>query len=314
MIDPQVQAVLTAMEQNGIPAVHTLDPNTARQAYLSRKDLVQPDARAVGVVKDMSIETAEYTIPVRYYHPSTSPGQLVLPALVYFHGGGFVIGNIESHDRLCRELCVQANCVVISVDYRLAPEHRYPAAGLDCLAATRWVHSNAAHLGIDPTRIAVGGDSAGGQLAAVTTLALRDDPQLKLAFQLLIYPVTDVLMSSDSIERNGQGYILGKLDLAYFYQHYFENEADKADPMASPLRAPDLSGLPPALVLTAGYDPLHDEGYAYADALSKAGVPTQYICFTRQVHGFILMGKLIDEANFAVSTCALALRRALYQE
>jgi acetyl esterase len=314
MIDPQVQAVLTAMEQNGIPAVHTLDPNTARQAYLSRKDLVQPDARAVGVVKDMSIETAEHKIPVRYYHPSTSPGQLVLPALVYFHGGGFVIGNIESHDRLCRELCVQANCVVISVDYRLAPEHRYPAAGLDCLAATRWVHSNAAHLGIDPTRIAVGGDSAGGQLAAVTTLALRDDPQLKLAFQLLIYPVTDVLMSSDSIERNGQGYILGKLDLAYFYQHYFENEADKADPMASPLRAPDLSGLPPALVLTAGYDPLHDEGYAYADALSKAGVPTQYICFTRQVHGFILMGKLIDEANFAVSTCALALRRALHQE
>jgi acetyl esterase len=314
MIDPQVQAVLTAMEQNGIPAVHTLDPNTARQAYLSRKDLVQPDARAVGEVKDMAIEAADHKIPVRYYHPSTRPGPIALPALVYFHGGGFVIGNIESHDRLCRELCVQANCVVISVDYRLAPEHRYPAAGLDCLAATRWVHSHAAHLGIDPTRIAVGGDSAGGQLAAVTTLALRDDPQLKLAFQLLIYPVTDVLMTSDSIERNGQGYILGKLDLVYFYQHYFENEADKADPMASPLRAPDLSGLPPALVLTAGYDPLHDEGYAYADALSNAGVPTQYICFARQVHGFILMGKLIDEANFAVSTCALALRRALHQE
>lgn len=314
MLDPQTQAVLDAMVQNGIPAIHTLDPVAGREAYLSRRDIVQPAERAVGLVKDIEVASGAAQITLRYYHPTGNTEQGALPALVYFHGGGFVIGSIESHDRLCRELCMQANCVVVSVDYRLAPEHRYPAAGDDCVAATRWVHAHCAELGVNPARIAVGGDSAGGQLAAVTTLALRHDPAIKIAFQLLIYPVTDVLMASDSIERNGEGYLLGKRDLSYFYDHYFEPQADKSAPMASPLRAPDLTGLPPALVLTAGFDPLHDEGLAYADALSAAGVKTQYVCFTRQVHGFVLMGKLIDEANFAVSTCALALRRALHQE
>lgn len=314
MLDPQTQGVLTAMAQNGIPAIHTLAPEQAREAYISRRDIVQPAARAVGQVKDIDVAGPDGPITVRYYHPSGGTNLGLLPALVYFHGGGFVIGSIESHDRLCRELCMQANCIVVSVDYRLAPEHRYPAAATDCLAATRWVHQHSAELGVDPSRIAVGGDSAGGQLAAVTTLALRDDPTLNLAFQLLIYPVTDVLMTSDSIERNGEGYLLGKLDLRYFYEHYFDPKADRSAPMASPLRAPDLTGLPPAFVLTAGFDPLHDEGLAYADALSAAGVNTQYICFARQVHGFILMGKLIEEANFAVSTCSLALQRALHQE
>jgi acetyl esterase len=234
-----------------------------------------------------------------------------MPALVYFHGGGFVIGSIETHDSLCRQLCTESGYAVFSVDYRLAPEHVYPAASEDCLAATRWVHRHAKELKIDADRIAVGGDSAGGQLAAVTALTLRDDPAIKLAFQLLIYPLTDILMQSDSITRNGQGYLLTRENLDYYYGHYFPDKNRRHEWGASPLLAPHLTGLPPALVLTAGYDPLHDEGLAYADALSKAGVRTQYVCFSRQIHGFMPMGKVIEEANLAVSVCASALKRAI---
>jgi acetyl esterase len=313
MLDPQTTSLLATIAQRGTPPTHRLSPEQARMAYLAQRVSLQPTGCAVGKVEDIEIPGPQSPLTLRVYWPSHPPKH-ALPAMVFFHGGGFVVGDLDSHDQLCRSLCQQANCVILAVDYRLAPEHRYPAAALDCLAATRWVHAHAAELGIDPMRIAVGGDSAGGQLAAVVAQGLRDDPAVDLAFQLLIYPIADALMQFDSIQRNGQGYLLGKLDLSYYYDHYFGTQDVRAQPMASPLRAKDLSALPPALVLTAGFDPLIDEGLAYADALSKASVATQYICFSRQIHGFIRMGKVIDEANLAISTCAIALRRALHRE
>lgn len=310
MLDPQTQALLSALAQRGAPATHTLTPAQARQAYLARKDTLAPTAPVVGEVKDIVIQGPGGDLALRLYRP-VQTAQESLPLLVYFHGGGFVIGDLDSHDGLCRALCNQASCAVLAVDYRLAPEHPYPAAAQDCIAATRWAHANAEQLHIDPDRIAVGGDSAGGQLAAVTALALRGDPTINLAFQMLIYPITDALMQSDSIQRNGEGFLLGKRDLSYYYDHYFPDQDRRREPTASPIRAKDLSGLPNAFVLTAGFDPLHDEGLDYANALSKAGTNTQYVCFSRQIHGFILMGKVIDEANLAISTCAAALRQAL---
>lgn len=312
-LDPQTAALLKELAAKGAAPTHTLTPQEARKAYLARRGFMQPQPAAVGQIEALTMPGPAGEIKLRMYRPSGIWRER-LPVLVYFHGGGFVIGDLDSHDGLCRDLCEQAQCAVIAVDYRLAPEHPYPAAAQDCLAATKWVHQNARELNVDQTRIAVGGDSAGGQLATVTALTLRDDTNIKLAFQLLIYPVTDATMQSDSIDRNGQGYLLGKRDLAYFYDHYLPDKSTRTQAMASPLLASDLSGLPDALVLTAGFDPLHDEGLAYANALSEAGTHTQYVCFARQIHGFVLMGKVINEANLAISTCAAALKRALQKE
>ena len=313
MLDPQTQAVLDAMVREGILPAHLLTPAEARKAYLLRRALTQQDAIQTIETRDLNIPGPGGELPVRLYRPADVPSSQPLPLLVFFHGGGFVIGAIETHDSLCREICHASGVAVLSVQYRLAPEHVFPAAADDCIAATRWAHENAAELGVDVDRLAVGGDSAGGQLAAVTALALRDDPKVKLSFQLLIYPCTDALMQGQSMVTNGVGYMLTRESMAYYYNHYFPNEASRLDWRGSPLRAPDLSGLPAALVLTAGFDPLRDDGKSYADALSKAGVKCQYVCFERQVHGFLPMGKLIDEANLAVALCAAALRRALFK-
>jgi len=313
MLDPQTQALLAANASKGVAATHQLTPAQARDAYLARRQTLQPEPEPVGHVQDLNIPGPDGEVGLRLYRP-TSNTHDTLPALVYLHGGGFVVGNLDSHDTLCRALCNQAGCAVIAVDYRCAPEHKYPAAAHDCLAATRWVYAHSGDLNIDAHRLAVGGDSAGGQLAAVVAQSSRHDPALNLVFQLLIYPITDTLMQHDSIERNGQGYSLSKQDLVYYYDHYFANTVQRKEPMASPLLAPDLSHLPAALVLTAGFDPLHDEGLAYANALSQAGNGAQYVCFARQIHGFILMGRVIDEAHLAISTCAQALKRAFHTE
>jgi acetyl esterase len=220
---------------------------------------------------------------------------------------------------LCRQLCVQAGIAVVAVDYRMGPEHRFPAAVVDCVAATQWVQQHATALGLDSARLAVGGDSAGGNLAAVVALVLRDlpagssgaKPAPPLRHQLLIYPATDMRAVAPSHTHNGSGYLLTRESIAYYRGHYISDPAQYSDWRASPLLAPSLAGLPPALVLTAGYDPLRDEGRQYADALSAAGTPTQYLCFERQVHGFITMGRVIDEANTAVQLCAAVLRSAL---
>lgn len=303
MLDPQARALIDLMIQKGVPPTHTLTPAQARQFYLDRRSFTQPEPPAMHEVQALKAGL----IPLRLYRPVDA----VLPVLVYFHGGGWTIGDIDTHDVLCRQLAQASGCAVVSVDYRLGPEQRFPAAVDDCVEATRWVQAHAAALKVDAARLAVGGDSAGGNLAAVVCLALREAQAPLPAFQLLIYPATDMRAVAPSHQTNGQGYLLTRDAIAYYRGHYIAEEADWSDWRASPLLAANHAGLPPALVLTAGYDPLRDEGLQYADALSAAGVATQYVCFERQIHGFITMARVLEEAYTAVALCAAALRRAL---
>jgi acetyl esterase len=309
MLDPQARALLDLMIERGVPPTHTLEPPEARRLYRERRGFTQPPASTMAEVRDLGAEGPRGPIGIRLYRPGSAAA--VAPALVYYHGGGWVIGDLDTHDVLCRDLAHRSGCVVVAVDYRLGPEQPFPAAVDDCLAATRWVQAHASALGIDGSRIALGGDSAGGNLATVTAIGLRDGGGFKPSFQLLIYPGTDMRAIAPSHTSNGQGYMLTADTIAYFRGKYVPDQRQWSDWRVSPLLHPDLSKLPPALVLTAGYDPLRDEGRAYADALSKAGVPTQYVCFERQIHGFITMGRVIDEANTAVGLCAMALHRAL---
>ncbi len=310
MLDPQARALLDLMAERGVPPVQTLSPADARRFYRDRRTFTQPDAPALAHVESLVIDGADAPIGLRLYRAQASKAPM--PALVYFHGGGWTIGDLDTHDVLCRQLCLGAGVTVVSVDYRLGPEHRFPAAVDDALAATRWVQREAPALGIDAERIAVGGDSAGGNLAAVVPLLLREAGEPLPAFQLLIYPATDQRCGAPSHQANGQGYLLTTESIHYYRGHYIADATQWTHWRASPLLAPDLRGLPPVLVLTAGFDPLRDEGRQYADALSAAGNAVQYICFERQVHGFITMGRVIDEAHTAVDLCAAALRRALF--
>ena len=312
MLHPQARALLDFIEQRAIPPTHTLTPTEARSAYRDRRAVLQPDPPAVAQVQRLQATGGRHSaIPMRLYRPLSPPAG-ALPVLVYFHGGGWVIGDLDTHDTLCRELANAAGCAVVAVDYRLGPEHRFPSAVDDALAATRWVHQQAAMLGLDAARLAVGGDSAGGNLAAVVALAARDAGDLPIAYQLLIYPATDMRRGAPSHTTNGQGYLLTKDTIDYFHDHYITDVAHDLDWRASPLLHADLSKLPPALVLTAGYDPLRDEGLAYAVRLTEAGNRASHVCFERQIHGFITMGRVLDEANTAVALCAAELRRALH--
>ena len=309
MLDPQARALIDLMVQRQVPAMHTLTPADARRMYLERRAFTQPEPPAVAEVRALRTDSG---VPLRLYRPLVPEAAAMLPVLVYFHGGGWTIGDLDTHDVLCRQLCAAAGVVVVAVDYRLGPEHRFPAAVDDSVAATRWVRREAAALGIDGARVAVGGDSAGGNLAAVVALSMREAGDAALAFQLLIYPATDQRAGAPSHTSNGQGYLLTRDSIAYYRGHYIADSAQWADWRVSPLLAADLTRLPPALVLTAGYDPLRDEGLQYADALSAAGNRVQYICFERQVHGFITMGRVLDEAHTAVALCASVLKQALF--
>ena len=312
MLDPQARALLDLIEQRGIPPTHTLAPAEARRYYRERRFYTQPSAPEVALVRDLTVDGPHGAIPVRYYRPRDVAPDTPLAALVYFHGGGWVIGDLDTHDVLCRELANGAGCAVVAVDYRMAPEHRFPCAVDDCLAATYWTHRNAATLRVDATRIAVGGDSAGGNLAAVVTHLARDAGDLPLAFQLLIYPATDQRLGAPSHRSLGQDYLLTGDAIAWFRGHYLPDPMQFLDPRASPLLREDLTRLPPALVLTAGHDPLRDEGLQYSQRLSEAGNIVTHVCFERQIHGFILMGRVIAEANAAVAMCAVELHRALH--
>jgi acetyl esterase len=307
MLDPQAQALIDLMVARAVPPVYTLSVPEARKSYLERRFYSQPDPPPVADVRALRTDSG---VPLRLYRNTLAAEQ---PALVYCHGGGWTIGDLDTHDVLCRQLCLLAGITVVAVDYRLAPEHRFPAAVDDCVAATRWVQQQASNLNINPARLAIGGDSAGGNLAAVVCLLLRDQPGAApaLRHQLLIYPATDMRAVAPSHISNGSGYLLTQESVAYYRGNYISDPAQWADWRASPLLAPNLRGLPPALVLTAGYDPLRDEGRQYADALSAAGNAAQYICFERQLHGFITMGRLMDEANTAVALCANVLTHAL---
>ena len=310
MLHPQARALLQLMIDRGLPPVHTLPPGEARAQYLARRHTLQPEPPAMAQLRE--IGPAEGApVPMRLYRPA-GVSVTAAPALVYFHGGGWVIGDLDTHDTLCRELAQHGHCAVVSVDYRLAPEHRFPAAVDDCWGATRWVHAHAAALGLDDSRLAVGGDSAGGNLAAVVALLNREaGSPLSLQHQLLIYPATDMRRGHPSHTTNGQGYLLTQDSMRYYHDHYIDDAAHDLDWRASPLLHPDLSDLPPAFVMTAGFDPLRDEGADYARRLSEAGVRCTYLCFERQIHGFITMGRVLEEAHTAVAVCAAEVRRAL---
>ena len=314
MLDPQAQALMQLMVEKGVPPVNTLTAVQARESYRSRRAFTQPDAPEVYQVADQVIQSNGVNVPVRVYHPHTAQTQKSLPALVYIHGGGWTIGDLDTHDVLCRSLCLQAGVVVVSVDYRMGPEHKFPAAYDDTVAAFNWTVANASALGVDANRIAIGGDSAGGNLSAAACIGLRDQKGLSVqpAFQLLIYPATIMWQDTPSYHANGQGYMLTKDSIAYYTDNYLRNRDDAKDWRASPQWASTHAGLPPAFVMTAGFDPLRDEGLMYADALSKAGVSCQYICFERQIHGFITMGRVMQEANTAVSLCAQVLKANLH--
>jgi acetyl esterase len=310
MLHPQARALLDLVEERGLPATHTLTPAEARSAYRDRRHFTQPDAPEVDEVRELQADGPHGPIALRLYRPLGS-GTAVPPVLVYFHGGGWTIGDLDTHDTLCRELANGSGCAVVSVDYRMGPEHRFPAAIDDALAATRWVRREAASLGVDADRLAVGGDSAGGNLAAVVALAARGAGDLPIAFELLIYPATDMRRGHASHVRNGQGYLLTRESIAYYHDNYIDDPRHDLDWRASPLLASDFTSLPPTLVITAGHDPLVDEGADYARRLSDAGNRVSYVCFERQIHGFITMGRVLDEAHTAVALCAVELRRAL---
>ena len=300
-LHPQVQVLLERVARSPLPPYHTVSPFVARRIYRDTRAVLAPKAPDIAEVRLLAFEN----YAMRVYRPVLGE---TLPALVYFHGGGWTIGDVDTHDVLCRQLAVGARCVVFSVDYRPAPEQPFPAAVDDCLAATRYVADNAAKLKVHG--IAVGGDSAGGNLAATIALLARDAGGPALAFQLLIYPATDQRCATGSHERNAQGYLLERDGIHYFRRAYLPNEKDWLDWRASPLAAKSHAKLPPALVITAGYDPLLDEGRAYAERLRAAGTPVTYREFADMVHGFILFGGVIDTANAAVAECCAALRGA----
>ena len=308
MLHPQARALLDLLAARGVPTIESLPHLDARSAYRERRAILQPPPQDVAEVRDLSAPGPHGPIPLRLYRPKVDSG-VRLPVLVYYHGGGWVIGDLDTHDTLCRELANGSGMAVVAVDYRLAPEHRFPAAFDDALAATQWVHDHADELGVDATRLAVGGDSAGGNLAAVVCLAARDAGTLPIVFQLLIYPGTDQRRGHGSHTTNGKGYLLTADTITWFHDHYIDDPKHDLDWRASPLLHADHRGLPPALVITAGYDPLRDEGLDYARALSAAGNAATYVCFERQIHGFITMGKVLDEANTAVALCAAELKR-----
>jgi acetyl esterase len=261
----------------------------------------------VAHVENRRIPGPSGEIPVRLYRPESRDP---LPVLVYFHGGGFVLCDLDTHDGPCRSLANAAGCAVVSVDYRLAPEHRFPAAPEDCYAATRWVAECGRELGVDPARIAVGGDSAGGNLTAVVAQMARDRRGPRLAFQLLVYPVADARFDTASYRDNAEGYFLTANMMKWFWRKYLADPADAENPYASPLRAKDLAGLPPGLCITAEFDPLRDEGEAYAARLREAGVRVATSRYDGMFHGFFGMGALIDQGRTAVAEAASALRKA----
>jgi len=304
-VDPEIQLILDYLAQQNTPDLSALDVAAARKLQSDRKLPPGPDAD----VQDYAVAVPHGELPVRRYRPRDAAGPL--GALVYFHGGGFVIGSIASHDALCRQLAVSAKCAVFSVDYRLAPEHTFPAAVDDAFAATRWVNDLGARLDVEPGRLVVAGDSAGATLATVVAALARIRGGPRLSLQVLLYPVTDFRsLDTPSYLENAQGYFLTRPTMAWFRAHYLPDSADWASPLASPLASADLSGLPPALVITAEYDPLRDEGEAYARALQQAGVPVTLQRYDGMIHSFVSLHAFAAGGRAAIAQMVDALRAA----
>lgn len=310
-LDPQAAAVLERIARSNTPPYTQMSAETARELYRMTRITLGVAYTEPAHVSDTAAPGPAGPIPLRVYRPAKSKDDEVLPVLVYFHGGGWVLGDLNSHDEVCRALTNLAHCAVVSVDYRLAPEHKFPAAVDDAIAATRWVVEAATDLRIDGARIAVAGDSAGGTLAAVVAIAFRDAGGPPLAMQALIYPSTDMTEGGESHQAYAQGYGLTEENILWFRDQYLASEADAHDWRASPLLVPDMRNLPPAYILTAGFDPLRDDGWAYAQRLHEAGVPVTYECFEGMIHGFIIMGGAIAAARHALYRVAQAVRPAL---
>jgi len=299
-IDPQARAVMDHFASLGLPAFDRISPTEARRLYRETRGALRPPAPALPVVRDLNVG-----VRLRLYRPADG----VLPALIYFHGGGWVVGDLDTHDVVCRQIAAQSASLVIAVDYRLAPEHRFPAAVDDAWSATTWIASQASALGIDAARIAVGGDSAGGGLAAAVTLLARDAGAPHVAFQVLVYPVTDLRAESESYATYAEGCMLTRSAMEWYIGQYAPDAASRRDWRGSPLLAESVRGVPPALIIAAECDPLVDEGRAYARRLEVAGVAVDYHCMSGMIHGFLTMGGKIDAANRAVATIAAALRK-----
>jgi len=308
-LDPQAEALLQRMEQQGgLPSLNILTPTQARETMNAFVRMVCGTPEAVANVENLDIPGPARGIPIRIYTPQ---GSSPFPILVYFHGGGWVVCDLDTHDNVCRSLANGASCVVVSVDYRLAPEHKFPAGVEDAYAATQWVADNANQIKGDPTRIAVGGDSAGGNLAAVISLMARDKGGPNLVYQLLIYPVTDISsFDTDSYRDYAEGYGLMRTEMEWFGDHYVEREEDVKNPYVSPLLAQDLSGLPPALVITAEFDVLRDEGEAYANRFKEVGVSVKCTRYNGMIHGFIFMDGVLDRTRDAIDEITAELRAA----
>jgi acetyl esterase len=305
-LDPQAQAFLGQLAATGAPPLEQLPVDQVRAIY---RQLFggTGEPEAVGEVIDRTIPGPAGPIPLRIYTPRRS-GRF--PILVHFHGGGWVAGDLAAYDPICRKLTNAAECAVVSVDYRLAPEHKFPAAPDDCFAALKWVAANAHTFNGDASRLAVGGDSAGGGLSAVVAQQARDEGGPGLCFQLLVYPVTDYGFDTPSYRENADGYLLTRNLMAWFWGHYLRGEPDGSSAKASPSRAPDLHGLPPALVITAEFDPLRDEGEAYASQLRDAGAAVSLKRYDGMIHGFFGLSGVLAQGEHAVAEAATELRRA----
>jgi acetyl esterase len=316
-LDPQIAAVLEAAAKAGRPLLQTLSPDEARKMFRETRVPLQPPPPEMARVEDLVADAGHGKIPLRHFRPKGHPENELVPALLYFHGGGWVIGDLDTHDVTCRQLAEASGCAVLSVNYRKAPEHRFPAAIDDAYAIATWLTAHGGSLRIDGHRLAVGGDSAGGSLAAALALMARDAlassknaPSFRL--QLLIYPATDMTMQHDSLNRFADGYLLTRDAMAWFIDHYM-GSADKRDPRASPLLASSLKDLPPAYVVTAGFDPLRDEGRAYAERLQASGVKTVHREFETLIHGFVGMRGAVHAAARAMDDMVAGLRHELAQ-
>jgi acetyl esterase len=302
-LDPQARAYRDARREAGLPPLYTLSLDEARAADLASIRASGGTPEKVFEVSDRRFAGPAGELPVRIYRPGPDRP---LGALVYFFGGGWVLGSIDTSDGICRSLANAAGCVVVTPGYRLAPEARFPAAVHDCHCAVRWVAANAAELGVDPARLAVGGDSAGGNLAAAVTLLARDGGPA-LAGQLLVYPNTDYLADTPSRRENADPWLFNRTSVDWYWSHYLDSPADGGNPLASPLRAEDLSGLPPALVITAEFDPLRDQGEQYAHRLADSGVPVELTRYPGMVHGFFAMAGSLDAGRTAIAQAAARL-------
>ena len=311
-LDPLLKAFLDQMGAVPGPKMWELSAPEARATFVGLMQLVGPKDVPIGKTENLNVPGPGGPIPVRIYSP-VAAGSEPLPALVYYHGGGFVIGDLDTHDGLCRMFANEAGCRVVAIHYRKAPENKFPAAADDAYAVLAWVEANATRLGIDANSIAVGGDSAGGNLAAVAAQIAKEKGGPKLDLQLLLFPVTQIGGETSSLNEFAVGYFLERKGLDWFYANYLPSGTDKNDPKLSPLRAKDLSGLPAAYIMLGGFDPLHDEGQQYADKLRAAGVPVTVADYPDMVHCFFYLQTVLPQALEAVKKASAALKKAFVE-